>query len=83
MTPKKQSFADVIGELLKAQGTVCAICSSPVRNDIETAKAQGAPFSVIAQALQRTGGIDPNVTLDTAAKRVRVHFVTPHEGVKS
>lgn len=78
--PKTEvSFADVIGGLLKAQGTVCAICESPDRADIEAAREQGAPYSIIAQALQKLAVIDPNVTQDTATKRVRVHFTTPHQ----
>ena len=71
---KTETFAEVIGELLRAQGTVCAICESPERAAIEAARAQGAPYSLIGHALQKTGLIDPNVTQDTASKRVRVHF---------
>lgn len=75
---KTESFAEVIEALLKAQGTVCAICESSERANIEDSKKAGAPFSLIAQALQKTAVIDPNVTHDTATKRVRVHFTTPH-----
>lgn len=77
--PKDPTFADVIGDLLRQQGTICPICTSPNRADIEAAKEQGAPNALIAQALQITSTIDPNLTRDTASKRVRVHF----EGLKS
>lgn len=75
---KQKSFADTVKEMLAATAAVCAICASDERADIEAARANGAPYSVIAQALQRLGTIDPNVTRDTASKRVRVHFETPH-----
>lgn len=74
MAAKQESFVDVIGQLLAQQGTVCAICTSPERDDIEASKAAGAPNSLIAQALQLRGIIDPNLTRDTASKRVRTHF---------
>lgn len=74
MPSKQPDFATVIGELLRQQGTICAICESPERESIEAAKKAGAPNSLVAQALQMTGAIDPNLTRDTAAKRVRVHF---------
>lgn len=72
--PPKETFADVIGELLRKQGAVCAICESPERASIETARKQGAPFMLIARALMQTKTIDPNITPETASKRVRVHF---------
>lgn len=78
MAPK-ETFADVIGELLKAQGARCAICEYSERENVEAARASGAPYSIIAVALQKLGVIDPNVTKDTATKRVRVHFETPHK----
>lgn len=77
--PSKKGFAEVMAEMLRAQGKTCAICDYPDRADVEAAKANGVPFRHIAKALQKLGIVDKNVTVSTAASRVSEHFETHME----